>query len=873
MKVPGDSRVKLTTIQGWWLCLLVSVLAYGLPILFGSTWFLTTGFPARVDGTRRPAYLIGYDGFSSPQLDLPYREIARQNLARGELPLWNPNSSLGIPIVAQYETQIFSAFEWVDLLLNSNWLLNVTLLGRIALAGFGLFLLARRLWEDDLTAVIAGTLYILSAYFIGFQSISGFINGAVLLPWLLFSINLAFSGKPSFPSLALIGAAFGLAATSGQPQIAIINFGATAIYGLVCLAMARGSSRWQGPLVVAAGGLIAVAIAAPQLAAFHESLQHSYTLHASPGVYFTGGTTRLNLVTPFMPMLLGPIMSPWLPNLYPGQLNAEGFPLLLGPSLTLALLLGLLASFSRRTPLSLRSRIHLWCIMLLLFAFLTVVVCGTLKWAYLWAHPGFDRINLPRYGAPLASCSIALIAAVGLRSIGTLPRWILAVGLAGTLALLATLHQLAWPALTAPLSETNAPLRSASILIAEVTSWGTLLAVCVVLLARGRRAPASAATGCLILILAELMFCVRFGFDLRHELWRLVPWGAALVAGLAWAWQKPRWAIAAGGTAVLVLLGLCYSAPNFLEKARNPYKESVPQLRLLQENLGPNSVRGRVLTSQWLMTPNTLAVYGVNQMGGLNPVQPDLAAKWFVTALTTKVVDSALPVAWHGMIEDPRWPSWSDYAENRLIYNFMGVRLLAETSRHELTALALPDLKLVLDHAECRIWEDTRVWPRAFLAQGPFVSTATNAAAQAIALASRTKPGFPHLAITAPPERLVGLQTDQTDLTITAVSRFDQHATHATIEASSPQPALLVVTDVYYPGWRVWVDGVEKEIWPVQGVMRGVFFPAGAHIVEFRYRPGWLSLTISLTIAGWLVVLTAGGLAIRHHRRSTMIGS
>ncbi len=646
-----------------------------------------------------------------------------------------------------------------------------------------------------------------------------------MLPWLLLAVGMAFSGHALIPSIGLVGAAFGLAATSGQPQIALINFGAAGLYALVAGSMAEGASRWRGLLVMAGGGFLAAAIAAPQLAAFYEGLQQGYTIHGS-GAYASGGTSPLNLTSPFMPMLLGPIMSPWLPRLFPGQLNHEAFPLMLGAALTLALILGILSACLPGTPLSRRARIHLGWIIVILFALLAVVLCGSLGWARLWDLPGISRINLPRYGTPLASLMIALIASMGLRSIGSLPRWTLAVGLAGTLGLLVTLHQLAWPALTAPLSETNAPLRQASILIAEISGWGSLLAVSIILLARGRRAPANAAAGCLILILAELLLCVRLGYDLRSEYWRLAPWAGMGAAGLAWAWQKPRWAAATAGMAALGSVWLAFSAPNFLEKARNPYKESVPQLKFLQEQLGPGSGRGRVLASQWVMTPNTLAAFGVNQMGGLNPLQPILAAQWFSSALTTESVDGTLPVGWHGMIEAPDWPGWSDYAENRLMYNFMGVRLLAETSRRELTALALPDLKLVWDRPDCRIWEDSRVWPRAFLAQGTFVSAPTNTAAQAIALESRAKTNFPELAVTAPLDRLAPLQTTQKELTIAAVSRFEQHATHASIEASSTQAALLVVTDVYYPGWRVWVDGVEQEIWPVQGVMRGVAFPA-----------------------------------------------
>jgi uncharacterized membrane protein YfhO len=46
-----------------------------------------------------------------------------------------------------------------------------------------------------------------------------------------------------------------------------------------------------------------------------------------------------------------------------------------------------------------------------------------------------------------------------------------------------------------------------------------------------------------------------------------------------------------------------------------------------------------------------------------------------------------------------------------------------------------------------------------------------------------------------------------------------------------------VLTDTWYPGWRATVDGRETPIHEAYGALRGVVLPAGAHTVEFRYRP------------------------------------
>jgi uncharacterized membrane protein YfhO len=61
---------------------------------------------------------------------------------------------------------------------------------------------------------------------------------------------------------------------------------------------------------------------------------------------------------------------------------------------------------------------------------------------------------------------------------------------------------------------------------------------------------------------------------------------------------------------------------------------------------------------------------------------------------------------------------------------------------------------------------------------------------------------------------------------------------------------LLVLTDVWFPGWKATVDGRDVPIERVDYLLRGVRVPAGAHRVEFRYEPA------SFT-AGWIISLVA----------------
>jgi hypothetical protein len=57
------------------------------------------------------------------------------------------------------------------------------------------------------------------------------------------------------------------------------------------------------------------------------------------------------------------------------------------------------------------------------------------------------------------------------------------------------------------------------------------------------------------------------------------------------------------------------------------------------------------------------------------------------------------------------------------------------------------------------------------------------------------------------------------------------------VQTESRTPAFLVMSDLYYPGWRALIDGHEGRIFRTNYVMRGVPVPPGVHLVRFEYVP------------------------------------
>ncbi len=85
-----------------------------------------------------------------------------------------------------------------------------------------------------------------------------------------------------------------------------------------------------------------------------------------------------------------------------------------------------------------------------------------------------------------------------------------------------------------------------------------------------------------------------------------------------------------------------------------------------------------------------------------------------------------------------------------------------------------------------------------------------------------------------------------------------------TARVLAPADGYLVLTDTWYPGWHVWVDGVTARLERADLIFRAVHLTAGEHEVEFVYAPasfrsgGIISLLALLLIATGLLLARRG---------------
>jgi hypothetical protein len=77
-----------------------------------------------------------------------------------------------------------------------------------------------------------------------------------------------------------------------------------------------------------------------------------------------------------------------------------------------------------------------------------------------------------------------------------------------------------------------------------------------------------------------------------------------------------------------------------------------------------------------------------------------------------------------------------------------------------------------------------------------------------------------------------------------------------TLRAASTAPSIVVLSEVYYPAWRAYVDGQPTPVLAADGALRAVALPPGEHVVELRFES--VALAVGLALSGLSGLLLLG---------------
>jgi hypothetical protein len=75
------------------------------------------------------------------------------------------------------------------------------------------------------------------------------------------------------------------------------------------------------------------------------------------------------------------------------------------------------------------------------------------------------------------------------------------------------------------------------------------------------------------------------------------------------------------------------------------------------------------------------------------------------------------------------------------------------------------------------------------------------------------------------------------------------------LRASMERPGLVILADVFYPGWRLRIDGKPAPILRANRMMRGAAVPAGDHTLIYTYEPDSFRIGAIVSLAGVIALM------------------
>lgn len=160
----------------------------------------------------------------------------------------------------------------------------------------------------------------------------------------------------------------------------------------------------------------------------------------------------------------------------------------------------------------------------------------------------------------------------------------------------------------------------------------------------------------------------------------------------------------------------------------------------------------------------------------------------------------------------------------------------------------------VYQDAQVRVLENPAALPRAWLVHAARQVPAPTSLH--LLAAGQVDPRSTALLEAAPPPlgRPADPAADRATITGYAADRIR-------LTTRSAAPALLVLSEVYYPAWKAYVDGHPVSLYQADYLLRAVPLPAGVHTVELRYEDPALRLGLAISLGTALTLAAALALA------------
>jgi hypothetical protein len=142
---------------------------------------------------------------------------------------------------------------------------------------------------------------------------------------------------------------------------------------------------------------------------------------------------------------------------------------------------------------------------------------------------------------------------------------------------------------------------------------------------------------------------------------------------------------------------------------------------------------------------------------------------------------------------------------------------------------------LVYDKDQVQIHQNSRALPRAWLVADAEAVDGEEAFRRISGKSAIEFNPLRTVLLEVAPQELPSLP--RSDLPVDCEARIVSYESNQlAVETKASVPTVLILSEIFYPGWEATVDGGETPILLADYLLRGIALPAGQHRIEMSYR-------------------------------------
>lgn len=772
-------------------------------------------------------YLIpGNFGFGTDTLNqsYPIQIMSMRAIAEnGSIPLWNPYIFSGMPLMASFSFHILYPLNWIFFVMPTEFAMNYQYVIHTSLMGIFLYLFARDLRLSRPASFVGGLLFMFSAHFISliYPGHGGKIFTITWLPLAMLFLNRGLNSKP-FYNLTIMGLIVGMMFYGGHIQI-LFYCGIALLCFLVMRLIADFRNKgYNWALKVAAGFAYAFALGALLYAVILlPAWEYKSYTHRAGGVV---GASSYEFATSFSQppedMLYLPLQNPfgwgkdYGPNIpttsdefYRGRI---GLRLSVDYFSVIGLLLALFG------VVLVRNR-YTWFFLGLscLTGFLAL---GMFNPFYIYVYnyiPGFSIFRVPYAIMILLPISLSGLAAFGLQGLLDIEKagrkmnaTYIVIGLAAVAAV---------------------TLATAFYWSRSLESTGQWLL--------GFRWVQEMLWGDFSDLQQRLLFFIKNLYIFVIFL------SVALIAVFGYLKGIFRRKVFVLIVSVLVLAELWPVGWEFIKvlpvsSLEERYFRETPEIKAMEAD---KDGMFRVYT---LVTNNELLYRGIQTLSGYHPVPLGYYEKALGNINFNNQITDMLNARYLMLPKEPEY-DFRNYPD--------------QAARKELNG----KFELLSD-TDIFFYKNRYAMPRGWL-----VNKAWRVDDQDQALDIISDPRFKPMdtaVITEDLPRDAGINP-ASDLSGQKVEVTMFRPDSVEMKVTAPADSLLIASEVWYPGWKAYIDGKAARIFRTDYLLRGVLMPQGEHALLMKFRPPLYILGAALSMASLFFIGAVIGLPLYRKRK------